>query len=241
MRHHLPPEVLFLGTLSAPPFFIFVFYMITDPGTSPKTRRAQVLLAFAIAMVDLVLHLKQSVFTFFYAALTCASARFLFLHGRALWQRGPRASSRGSLSPGPLKRFAAVGGLGVALAGGLVFAVAPGSLGHRLPFHMERLEASRVGLGTQMGDVLTRVDPRVQHIAKWVLSVGDAVAAGDFDGDGKLDLFLTNVLKSEGDRAALYRNLGDFRFERVPVPALAHLAQRLTTEGAAGRRHLRGL
>ena len=25
MRHHLPPEVLFLGTLGAPSFFLFVF------------------------------------------------------------------------------------------------------------------------------------------------------------------------------------------------------------------------
>ncbi|MGZ3457265.1 MAG: FG-GAP-like repeat-containing protein [Archangium sp.] len=233
LRFHLPPEVLFLGTLGAPAFFIFTFYMITDPATSPRTPRGQVLFALALTLVDLVFHLKESVFTFFYAALTCATVRFLFLHARALWQRGPRAYFAGLFSRGPLERVAAVGGLGALMAAGYSLAVTPGALNHPLPFHMERLEASRTGLGSTMGDVLTRVDPRVLHISKWVLSVGDAVAAGDFDGDGKLDLFLTNPLKSDEYRAALYRNLGDFRFERVKVPALERLAANITTEGAA--------
>src|SRR6185503_14737661 len=40
---------------------------------------------------------------------------------------------------------------------------------------------------------------------------GAGVAAGDFDGDGWCDLYFCNV---EG-RNALYRNLGNFRFEEV--------------------------
>src|SRR5437016_411267 len=35
MRWYLPPESLILGTLTSAPFFLFVFYMITDPKTSP--------------------------------------------------------------------------------------------------------------------------------------------------------------------------------------------------------------
>jgi hypothetical protein len=235
LRHHLPPEVLFLGTLGAPAFFIFTFYMITDPGTSPKAPRAQVLLALALTLVDLVLHLKESVFTFFYAALTCATARFLFLHGRALWRQGLRASLTSLFSPEYVKRVAAVGGLGAALAVGYFLVVAPAENARPLPFRMERLEAAHTGLGSTISaeDVLKKVDPRVQHVSKWVLSVGDAVAAGDFDGDGKVDLFLTNALKAEAYRAALYRNLGDFRFERVKVPALERIAANITTEGAA--------
>ncbi|MFY0583044.1 FG-GAP repeat domain-containing protein [Cystobacter fuscus] len=84
-----------------------------------------------------------------------------------------------------------------------------------------------------MGDVLTHADPRVLHVSKWVLSVGDAVATGDFDGDGLLDVFLSNALKSDGDRAALFRNVGDLRFERVKVPALERIAANYTTDGAA--------
>lgn len=234
MRHHLPPEVLFLGTLGAPSFFIFVFYMLTDPATSPPNRRAQVLLALAITGVDLLLHFKESVYTFFYAALTCASARFLYLHARALWRRGPRESVRLFFSPDRLKRVGVVGGLGAAMAGAYFGVVAPSVKAHPLPFHMERMEASRTGLGSEMGDVLTRVDPRVAHISKWVLSVGDAVAVGDYDGDGLMDLYLSHPLKKDAYRAALYRNLGDFRFERVKVPALERFATSYAQDGLPG-------
>lgn len=233
MRHHLPPEVLFLGTLGAPSFFIFCFYMLTDPATSPASPRAQVLLAFALTLVDLVLHFKESVFTFFYAALTCATARFLFLHARALW-RAPRASLRALFSPGPWKRVGVVGGLGALMAVGGYGGLASSARERPLPFRMERLEASHTGLGTEMSDMLERVDPRVRHISKWVISVGDAVATGDFDGDGLLDVYLSNVLKRDEDRAALYRNLGDFRFERVKVPALERFATRYKEDGLAG-------
>lgn len=233
MRFHLPPEVLFLGTLGAPSFFIFTFYMLTDPATSPRTPRGQVLFALVLTLVDLVLHLKESVFTFFYAALACGTGRFLFLHARALW-RAPREYLRGLFSPGPLKRVGVVGGLGAAMAAAWFSLIHPAARAHPLPFHMERLEASRIGLGTEMSDMLERVDPRVRHISKWVLSVGDAVAAGDFDGDGLLDLYLSNPLKRDEDRAALYRNLGDFRFERVKVPALERFATNYKDDGLAG-------
>ncbi|MET0404844.1 MAG: CRTAC1 family protein, partial [Cystobacter sp.] len=162
-----------------------------------------------------------------------ATARFLFLHGRALWRQGPRADASGLFSREPLQRFGAVGGLGLALVAGYFLVVAPSVERRALPFHMERLEAAHTGLGSTMGDVLTSVDPRVLHVSKWVLSVGDAVATGDFDGDGRLDLFLSHALKSDGDRAALYRNVGDLRFERVAVPALARIAANYTTGGAA--------
>ncbi len=234
MRYHLPPEVLFLGTLGAPSFFIFVFYMITDPATSPKTPRAQVLLALALTVVDLVLHLKESVFTFFYAALTCATIRFLFLHARALWQRGLRESLRTFFSPAVGKRVGAVGALGLVLVGGGVALSAPSSRARPLSFRMERLEAAHTGLGSEMGDMLERVDPRVHHISKWVLSVGDAVATGDYDGDGLLDVYLSHPLKRDEDRAALYRNVGNLRFERVKVPALERFATRYKEDGLAG-------
>lgn len=234
MRHHLPPEVLFLGTLGAPSFFIFTFYMITDPGTSPGTPRGQVLLAAALTLVDLVLHFKESVYTFFYAALTCATVRFLYLHARALWRKGLGESLRIFFSADRLKRVGAVGGLGAALAGAYFGVVAPSVMAHPLNFHMDRMDAAQTGLGSEMGEVLTRVDPRVAHISKWVLSVGDSVAAGDFDGDGLLDLYLSHPLKKDEYHAALYRNLGGFRFERVPVPALERFAKSYDQNGLAG-------
>lgn len=234
MRHHLPPEVLFLGTLGAPSFFIFVFYMLTDPATSPGNRRGQILLALAVTLVDLVLHLKESVYTFFYAALTCATARFLFLHARAAWRRGAGESFKRFVSPAYLKRVGLVGGLGAVMAAGVTVGAAPGVRAKPLSFHMDRVDVAAAGLGSSMGHTLEELDPRLAHVAKWLVAVGDAVATGDYDGDGRLDLFLTHPLGTPGFHAGLYRNLGDFRFERVAVPALERFATRYKEEGLAG-------
>ncbi|WP_141617115.1 FG-GAP-like repeat-containing protein [Myxococcus sp. AB036A] len=234
LRHHLPPEVLFLGTLGAPSFFIFVFYMLTDPATSPGTRRGQILLALAVTLVDLVLHFKESVYTFFYAALTCATVRFLFLHARAAWQRGLRESLSTLVSSGWLKRAAVVGGLGGLMVGGYTLAATPGVRTSPLDFRMERVEARAAGLDSTMGNTLEELDSRLGHVAKWLVAVGDSVAVGDYDGDGRPDLFLTHPLARPEDHAILYRNLGDLRFERVPEPALERFATRYKEEGLPG-------
>jgi len=59
-----------------------------------------------------------------------------------------------------------------------------------------------------------------------VESVGGGVAVFDFDGDGRLDIYLLNSQTVEAARAgrsappaALYRNLGDWRFEDVTTRA----------------------
>ena len=46
MKHHLPFETLFLGTLSSPAFFLFTFFMITDPATSPSSKKLQIIFGF---------------------------------------------------------------------------------------------------------------------------------------------------------------------------------------------------
>jgi hypothetical protein len=114
-----------------------------------------------------------------------------------------------------------VGGLG--LAGVLAYRLmlAPAGGGAVTPtFRLTELPAEQAGLGVHMSHVLEEVDPRVAHIAKWLLSVGDAVAVADVDGDGLLDLFMSHPLAVPGERAAVYRNLGGMRFERLPLPGL---------------------
>ena len=36
LRHHIPPQTLFMGAFSSPAFYLFTFFMITDP---PHLRR----------------------------------------------------------------------------------------------------------------------------------------------------------------------------------------------------------
>lgn len=231
LRHHIPAEMLIVGTLGSPPFFLFTFYMLTDPATSPKTPKGQVLFAFVLTLVDLYLHVKESVFTFFYAALAMGTGKLLFLHGRAFVE-GPGAYLRARLTWPVLRPIAAIAVLFVLTVGSWFFVLRPAAAASVDPgFRMERLDGERTGLAVRMGDLFEQVDPRVQHVAKWILSVGDAAAVGDVDGDGRLDLFFTNLLKHDDDRHALYRNVSDFssqsagsaadlRFERVPLPAV---------------------
>ena len=64
-----------------------------------------------------------------------------------------------------------------------------------LDWRMEKVAPARTGIQPKWGRVYERLDPRVQNIAKWLFSVGDAVAVGDFDGDGLPDLFFTLPLR----------------------------------------------
>jgi hypothetical protein len=248
MRWHLPAETLFVGTLTSAPFFLFTFYMITDPQTSPARPRDQVLTALAITLVDLWLHKRESLYTFYYAAFAVGVVRFGFLHLRAGLEcaanrRGSGSTQRhgearrdteeGKAGFPPrlcgrvfienfagLRPVVVVGAMG--LAGWMIYTavIQPGAGPVEVSFRLAAVLASQSGITARLGDTLSRVDPRVQHIAKWVLSQGSAVAVGDYDNDGLLDLFVTSPLSRPEDRAVLYRNLGNFRFQRVPIPCL---------------------
>ncbi len=233
MRHHLPWQTLFLGTLESPPFFLFTFYMITDPATSPKSARGQIILALALTAIDGVLHFRESVYTFFYAALTVGTARFVFMHARELLRgKGERLKAMFDLDS--LKRAGIVGGLGLTMLTAWTYGLSPYDAPPDVGFKLEPVTLEHSGLGSTMGKTLEEVDPRLLHVAKWVLSVGDAVATADVDGDGKLDLLVTHPLAVPQDRVGLYLNRGDFRFERVPLPALESLMNDPWSNGLAG-------
>ncbi|HWP57527.1 MAG TPA: FG-GAP-like repeat-containing protein [Candidatus Acidoferrales bacterium] len=222
MRWYLPPEALLLGTLTSAPFYLFVFYMITDPQTSPSTKKGQIATALALTLVDLYFHRLTSLYTFFYAALAVGASRFLYLHLKSLWYGGMAAFFRDRLWSAESRRaYALVGGIGAGIILLYKGAIYPDVREVELGFGLVEVKASHSGIDAKAGNLLDRADPRVQHVAKWLLSAGDAVAAGDYDNDGLLDLFVTNLLKDDADRNALYRNLGNFRFARVEVPALA--------------------
>lgn len=232
MRHHLPFETLFLGTLTSPSFILFTFFMITDPVTSPKTKRDQIIVGISIAVLDLIFHIFQSYYTFFFAGFTVASVRFVWFHFKAYQAGGGFEEFRKKIVQFRYPRKS----LGVLFAGTLVFgtysiASSPASLTQILNWRFESVSSAQSGLDSQFGDIFERVDPRVQHIVKWVFSVGDSVATGDFDNDGDIDVFLTNMLKTDSARAALYRNDGNFSFTRVPLPAVTKMFSRPEENG----------
>ena len=215
MRHHVPPEAILVGTVSAPAFFLFTFYMLTDPATSPPGRRAQITVAAAITLVDLGFHFRQSYYTLFYAAFTVQTARFIWA-----W-----AKHRQFLD---WKSFAAR----TALAAGLLGLA---SLLDRTPRGVSEDPGfawrEKALFPSEQGSVLTDIDPRLQHVGKWILSIGDAAAVADVDGDGLQDLFLTRPMKRAQDRCMLFRNLGGLAFAPVEIPELEKIRNDPATYG----------
>ncbi len=233
MKHHLPFETLFFGTISTPAFFLFLFFMITDPATSPSSKKSQIGFGVALALVDLLLHLKQSYGTFFKSLFWLSMARLAWAHIQHIHQtRDPLGHLRRSLlekryflRPVALASLAAVS---LTVYRGVI---SPALALENLDWAYQKVKAEDSGVSSQLGDVLTRIDPRVQHMGKWLLSVGDSVATADYDNDGDPDLFLTNTLKQDSDRNALYRNDGDFQFTRIAIPAIEKRTQEIETHG----------
>ncbi|MGH9659771.1 MAG: FG-GAP-like repeat-containing protein, partial [Bryobacteraceae bacterium] len=98
-RWHVPPETLLLGTVTSASFYLFTFFMITDPATSPASPRAQVGMAAAIVAADLAMHLVESLSTLFYAGFLYFTGRYVWLHARsAAWPSPARLATLGALS-----------------------------------------------------------------------------------------------------------------------------------------------
>lgn len=225
-RDIIPPETLFIGALTAPAFYLFAFFMITDPSTSPSSTKQQVGLAFAIALVDFVLHTRQNLFTFFFAGFFCACVRWSWFYVQEVRVSGLplRTFLKG------MTRWVTI--LFVGMVTVLLHHTLMGK--HEAPnpgFHFAEISTTQSGLMGRPSKILEQVDPRLGHVAKWLLSVGDAVAVADVNNDGLQDVFLTYPLKDAGDRAALYLNRSNFHFERVPIPSLAALAAHPETQG----------
>jgi hypothetical protein len=234
-RFHVPPETLFIGAISSPAFYLFAFFMITDPKTSPDSPRMQVLMAFLLVVVDLLMHKFQALTTFFFAAFTCFTGRFLFLHAKDLIAKN---FSIRHYARAAMPRFVIVALTFTAIwtyqkIPGHGIGWAQGTITPHLvtPLQFTELQSSETGVSARPGDILEKVDPKIANVGKWLLSVGDAAAVADVDGDGLQDFFLTNPLKHPEDRAALYRNLGGLKFKRTPLPALDDMIGHEKTKG----------
>jgi len=56
-----------VAPITGPMYQLFVFFMITDPKTTVRSRRGQVAVAFAVATMEMVLRLNQVVYAPYYA------------------------------------------------------------------------------------------------------------------------------------------------------------------------------
>lgn len=69
--HTFPAEV---APITGPMYQLFVFFMITDPKTTVHSRRGQVAVAFAVALVEAVLRLAELVHAPYYALFVVGPA-----------------------------------------------------------------------------------------------------------------------------------------------------------------------
>ena len=66
-----------VAPLTGPMYQLFIFFMITDPKTTVRNRTAQCVVAFLIALVEMLLRLSQIVYAPFYALFMVGPAAFL--------------------------------------------------------------------------------------------------------------------------------------------------------------------
>ena len=217
MEHIIPWQTLVIGSLTSPAFYLFTFYMITDPATSPKDKKSQIIVGISIGILDLLFHLKLSYYTFFFAGFTVAAVRYLI----ALYTQWRGMSSvdlwnnfRFNI---PRYSTALLFSMPIFLFYNYKFSE---SKEGKQEFYLNRIEANHSGLGGEKSKLLEEVDTRVAHVAKWIISVGDAAAVADVDLDGYPDIFLTQPLKDVSWRGKLYLNQKDFKFKKVEIPAL---------------------
>lgn len=235
IRHYLPFSTLFFGTITSPSFFLFVFFMITDPATSPNDKKDQIIVGVSLALVDLIYHLFSSYHTFFFAALTVATVRFLNVHIKALRKDTSAINyfTRKFYTSGYYKKFFTI--IGIGFIGFYSYELLGRDTLEKptIGFSFERIKENESGLDFKLGEILTQVDPRVQHMGKWFLAITDGIAVGDFDNDGLVDIFMTNGHKSANDRNALFKNMGHFQFKRIESKDLSYYASDFKRFGVA--------
>jgi hypothetical protein len=66
-----------VAPLTGPMYQLFVFFMITDPKTTVSTRRGQIIVAFLIALAEMIFRLEQVVWAPFYALFFVGPAALL--------------------------------------------------------------------------------------------------------------------------------------------------------------------
>lgn len=70
-----------LAPITGPMYQLFIFFMITDPPTTVRSRNWQIIVVFLVALVEFVLRLNQVIYAPFYALfMVGATAKFIDLY-----------------------------------------------------------------------------------------------------------------------------------------------------------------
>src|ERR1700690_231225 len=78
-----------LAPITGPMYQLFIFFMITDPKTTVRSKRGQCIVVFLVALLEMVLRLRQVVYAPFYALFVVGPAAMLV----EIWLDTRRASS----------------------------------------------------------------------------------------------------------------------------------------------------
>ncbi|HEY6181476.1 MAG TPA: hypothetical protein VIW67_04470 [Terriglobales bacterium] len=71
------PWLAEVAPITGPMYQLFIFFMITDPKTTVRSRTGQCIVAFVIALVEMVMRLNQIIYAPFYALFFVGPAAFL--------------------------------------------------------------------------------------------------------------------------------------------------------------------
>ncbi len=66
-----------IAPITGPMYQLFIFFMITDPKTTVRSKMGQCIVAFLIALVEMVMRLEQIIYAPFYALFLVGPAAFL--------------------------------------------------------------------------------------------------------------------------------------------------------------------
>jgi Na+-translocating ferredoxin:NAD+ oxidoreductase RnfD subunit len=74
---HMPTDITLWAQISGGAFWLFSFFMITDPKTSPPDVRGQILFGVGIALLDVWLQLNTAVYSLVYALFLACTIRLV--------------------------------------------------------------------------------------------------------------------------------------------------------------------
>ena len=85
-----------LSPITGPEYQLFIFFMITDPKTTVRSKLGQCAVAFAVASVEMVLRLNSSIYAPLYALFLVGPPALLL----SIWWNGRREQRQPQLSSG---------------------------------------------------------------------------------------------------------------------------------------------